>query len=94
VKSERTVIMAFDSALSPAVLNFRESHQIEIYFSVIQRKVLTPNDFDSLAQLETALLAFQDRYEGSAALFQWTFTRQDLVKLMSRLDAKSLAPAA
>jgi hypothetical protein len=36
-------------------------NQIEIYFSVVQRKVLTPNDFDSLSKLEEALLAFQER---------------------------------
>jgi len=69
-------------------------NQIEIYFSIVQRKVLTPNDFDSLIQLEAALLAFQDRYEQSAAPFQWTFTREDLIKLMNRLNAKPLAPAA
>jgi hypothetical protein len=52
------------------------STQVEIYFSVVQRKVLTPNDFHSLAQLEEALLAFQQRYEKSAAPFHWTFTRE------------------
>jgi hypothetical protein len=57
-------------------------------------KVLTPNDFDSLAKLEAALLAFQERYEKSAAPFQWTFTRVELAKLMIRLNAKDLAPAA
>jgi hypothetical protein len=69
-------------------------NQVEIYFSIVQRKVLTPNDFDSLSQLEAALLGFQDRYEKSAAPFQWTFTQEDLVKLMNRLNAKPLAPAA
>jgi hypothetical protein len=69
-------------------------NQVEIYFSIVQRKVLTPNDFDSLAKLEAALLAFQERYERSAAPFQWTFTREDLAKLTTRLDAKTLAPAA
>jgi len=69
-------------------------NQIEIYFSVVQRKVLTPNDFDSLSKLEEALLAFQERYEKSAAPFQWTFTREDLARLMIRLNAKSLAEAA
>jgi len=44
--------------------------------------------------LEEALLAFQQRYEKSAAPFQWTFTREDLAKLMIRLNAKALAPAA
>jgi len=42
-------------------------NQVEIYFSVLQRKVLTPNDFHSLAQWEEALLTFQQRYETSAA---------------------------
>lgn len=69
-------------------------NQIEIYFSVVQRKVLTPNDFDSLAKLEAALLAFQQRYEKSAAPFKWTFTREDLAKLMIRINAKSLGHAA
>jgi hypothetical protein len=36
---------------------------IEIYFSVVQRKVLTPNDFATLATLEHYLLAFQHRYQ-------------------------------
>ncbi len=69
-------------------------NQVEIYFSVVQRKVRTPNDFDSLPQLEAALLAFQNRYERSPAPFQWTFTRQDLVELMDRLNAAALAAAA
>jgi DDE superfamily endonuclease len=38
-------------------------NQVEIYFSVIQRKLLTPNDFGSLAEAETGLLAFQDYYQ-------------------------------
>jgi DDE superfamily endonuclease len=69
-------------------------NQVEIYFSVVQRKVLTPNDFDSLPKLEAALLGFQERYENSATPFQWTFTREDLVKLMTRLDRQSRAAAA
>lgn len=69
-------------------------NQVEIYFSILQRKLLTPNDFDSLTELEAALLAFQERYEKSAVPFQWTFTRHDLAKLMTRLQAPSLAPAA
>lgn len=69
-------------------------NQVEIYFSVVQRKVLTPNDFSSLVQLEGALLKFQTRYERFAAPFEWAFTRQDLAVLMNKLKAKALAPAA
>jgi hypothetical protein len=61
-------------------------NQAEIYFSVVQRKVLTPNDFADLAVLEAQLLAFGRRYEQIAAPFQWKFTRQDLNKLLAKTD--------
>ena len=41
-------------------------NQVEIYFSVIQRKVLTPNDFKSLSEIEKRLLSFEHRYEQTA----------------------------
>jgi len=69
-------------------------NQIEIYFSVVQRKVLTPNDFRSLAEVEDRLLAFQDRYEQAAQPFEWTFTRAELHKLLTRLDQQRLRHAA
>ncbi len=49
-------------------------NQIEIYFSIVQRKVLTPNDFSSLIELEQRLLALQSHYEKTASPFQWTLT--------------------
>jgi hypothetical protein len=61
-------------------------NQIEIYFSVIQRKVLTPNDFTDLAEVERRLLAFQHRYQRTAVPFDWRFTRADLDRLLRRLD--------
>jgi len=69
-------------------------NQIEIYFSIVQRKVLTPNDFQSLNELEQYLLAFQRRYEETASPFQWTFTRKDLATLLAKIEKKRLAPAA
>ena len=51
-------------------------NQIEIYLSIVQRKVLTPNDFRSLGQLQERLLAFQTHYEHSASPFRWAFTRK------------------
>jgi hypothetical protein len=60
-------------------------NQIEIYFSVVQRKVLTPNDFADLEVLADRLLAFQERYERFAEPFAWKFTRHDLERLLSRL---------
>ena len=61
-------------------------NQVEIYFSVVKRKVLTPNDFSSLAELEERLLGFQERYSEIAEPFEWNFTRADLDRLMRKLD--------
>ncbi len=60
-------------------------NQVEIYFSIVQRKVLRPSDFASLFALEDRLLAFQDRYQQSAVPFEWKYTQQDLSKLLARL---------
>jgi hypothetical protein len=69
-------------------------NQVEIYFSVVQRKVVTPNDFPSLRELEDRLLAFQARYEQTAEPFQWTFTRADLADLLAKLKGKELGRVA
>jgi hypothetical protein len=61
-------------------------NQIEIYFSVVQRKVLTPNDFGDLPEVERRLLGFQRRYQQTATPFDWRFTRSDLTKLLNRLN--------
>lgn len=60
-------------------------NQIEIYFSIIQRKVLTPNDFSSMLELAERLLAFERHYETIARPFQWRFTRQDLARMLQKL---------
>lgn len=66
-------------------------NQIEIYFSIVERKALTPNDFNGLADLEARVLGFQARYESIAKPFEWTFTRQDLLKVLARVAAKEAA---
>jgi hypothetical protein len=63
-------------------------NQVEIYFSVVQRKVLTPNDFADLAEVESRLATFERRYEQTATPFEWKFTRIDLAKLIERLADK------
>jgi hypothetical protein len=60
-------------------------NQIEIYFSILQRKVLTPNDFQSLQLLEERILNFQNHYEEIAKPFEWKFTRDDLNSLMRKI---------
>jgi len=61
--------------------------QAEIYFSIVQRKALTPNDFTSLDQIRDRLTAFETRYNAIAKPFSWTFTRTDLRDLLQRPDA-------
>ena len=61
--------------------------QAEIYFSVVQRKVLTPNDFTDLDQIRNRLAAFETRYNAVAKPFNWKFTHTDLDDLLNRIDA-------
>lgn len=62
-------------------------NQIEIYFSIVQRKVLTPNDFICLESVIDRILEFQEYYQQIAHPFEWRFTREDLARLMSRISA-------
>jgi DDE superfamily endonuclease len=68
-------------------------NQIEIYFSILQRKLLTPNHFADLAALEDAILAFERRYQQIATPFDWKFTRADLHRLLARVAAEPPTPA-
>jgi hypothetical protein len=65
-------------------------NQIEIYFSIVQRKVLTPNYFESLAEVENRLLKFQIHYEQIASPFEWKFTRKNLGRLMKKLSEQAI----
>jgi transposase len=69
-------------------------NQIEIIFSIIQRKVLTPNDFVSLQAVIDRLDAFEHRYNQIAKPFEWTFTRRDLADLISRVRRSRTAAQA
>lgn len=61
-------------------------NQIEIVFSVIQRKVIKPADFDDLDALAQRLIEFEPRYNATAAPFDWRFTRADLNDLVRRIE--------
>jgi hypothetical protein len=62
-------------------------NQIEIYFSVVQRKLLTPDDIASPDHLAERLIAFEARYNQAAQPFDWRFNRDDLDRLLNRIAA-------
>ncbi|MGH9207463.1 MAG: IS630 family transposase, partial [Acidimicrobiales bacterium] len=66
-------------------------NQIEVFFSIIQKKVVSPNDFASVAGLSKTLLAFTDRYNATATPFNWKYTAADLRRKLARIPAT--APA-
>jgi transposase len=66
------------------------TNQIEIFFSIVQRKVVSPNDFTDLSEVRDRLRAFEDRYNATAQPFQWKFTTSDLDELLARLDRHTL----
>lgn len=61
-------------------------NQVEIYFSILQRKAISPADFEDLDELATRILAFQHRYNTTAQPFDWTYTRHDLNNFLKRLN--------
>jgi hypothetical protein len=61
-------------------------NQVEIYLSIFVRKAYRPDDFSSFEALEARILGFQDHYQQVARPFQWKFTRDDLSRLMARLE--------
>ena len=68
-------------------------NQIEIYFSILQRKALTPNDFSSLIALESRLITFERYYEKIATPFEWKFTRKGLGKLLKKIGRFTKMPS-
>lgn len=63
-------------------------NQVEIYHSIIQRKLLNPNDFHDTAAVARALNEFEHHYNQVAQPFDWKFTRDDLQALIERLDRR------
>ena len=69
-------------------------NQVEIYFSIIQRKVLTPNDFADLAAVRLRLSLYEELTNRSPKPFKWKFTRQKLAKWLQRAAPHLAAEAA
>ena len=70
-------------------------NQIEIYFSILQRKALTPRHFASLTELDARIMGFQADWQQVAKPIDWRYTRRDLNDLLQRLEQRDhLAQAA
>jgi hypothetical protein len=67
-------------------------NQIEIYFSIVQRKALTPNDFATLPELARHLLDFAQHYRTLARPFEWTFTRAKLDNVLEKITPHEAQP--
>jgi hypothetical protein len=63
-------------------------NQVEIYFSIIQRKVLTPNDFANLAAIRLRLALYEELSNQCPTPFQWKFDRTKLAALLAKIEAR------
>src|SRR5487761_1234304 len=50
-------------------------NQVEIVFSILQRKILTPNDLGDLGELARRISLFEEHFNADAHPFDWHFTR-------------------
>src|SRR5450755_1837936 len=69
-------------------------NQIEIHFSIVQRKALTPNDFAGLPELARHIMDFAQHYRTIAQPFQWTFTRAKLHDVIEKITDHQPRPLA
>jgi hypothetical protein len=60
-------------------------NQIEIYFSILQRKVLTPAVAASLVELTARILDFEATMRGRPRTIDWQFTSTDFDKRMAEI---------
>jgi hypothetical protein len=84
--SRRLYFLVFETDLTQLWSVPRWLNQIEIFFSVIQKKAVSPNDFASLDQLSETLLAFISRYNQTAKPFNWKYTADNLKDLLHRIS--------
>ena len=66
-------------------------NQVEIYFSLLQRKVLTPNDFASLQEVAQRLRLYEELTNKNPRPFKWKFDRAKLTRFLDRLNQKLAA---
>jgi hypothetical protein len=69
-------------------------NQVEVYFSMLQRKALEPNDSVDLLELETRIRLYEELTNSQPKPFDWKFTKYDLFDLLQRLARRETARKA
>jgi hypothetical protein len=69
-------------------------NQVEVYFSLLQRKILTPNDSASLHELELRIRLYEELNNAQPKPFEWRFTKNDLFDLLQRIAIREAPRAA
>jgi hypothetical protein len=69
-------------------------NQVEIYFSIIQRNVLTPNDFPDVEAIRLRLALYEELSNQSPTPFQWKFERAKLTMLLAKIETHTKLLAA
>jgi hypothetical protein len=92
-------VQRMSEAYSNAVLVHTPVHaswlnQVEVYFSLLQRKVLTPNDSTDLHELELRIRLYEELTNSQPRPFDWKFTKYDLFDLLQRLARREAARQA
>jgi hypothetical protein len=88
-EASRKRLRKIDSRIIPIHTPVHASwlNQVEIYFSIIQRKVLTPNDFPDLDSVRLRLSLYEDLSNRHPKPFAWKFNRDQLASLLARITA-------
>lgn len=69
-------------------------NQVEVHFSLRQRKVLTPNDSANLQESESRIRLYEERTNRAPRPFDWKFTKYDLFDLPQRIARREANPRA
>ena len=69
-------------------------NQVEVYFALLQRKVLTPNDSTDLQDLELRIKLYEELTNKQPKPSDWAFTKYDLFDLLQRIARREAANRA
>jgi hypothetical protein len=83
-----------DAILVHTPVNASWLNQVEVYFALLQRKVLTPNDSADLDELELRIRLYEELTNKEPKPFDWKFTKYDLFDLLQRLARREIGGKA